>query len=302
MSKLHSLNIYNLSLTNSRFNIYYNLFKLFEKILPDYRYHSPFSIISQGPMIKFTNQDFKDMKEGLDPGGYCVTLTYLYLYIFIKNLNNYDFKDNPLLHFSKLMYKINQCNDNVSTEKCYTLDHLRIFAFNLFQYYYKYISNLIYYNKNEVIITPFLNSSKYLNVLINHLTDNNYTNLLNLQFKIKYIFTNNDEIKIIFNNDNEHTIKKQDGKWENKTDDNNIIKNEIFSWLFYNYSIVNYQDFLSLFIIIMQGEDRSTGNSLINDYKTCYTNSALYYNKYLKYKYKYNIINNSNNNIHIKRY
>ena len=70
--------ICNLSLSGSRFNIYYNLFKLFEKILPGYRYHSPFSIISQGPMINFTKEDFKKINIGLDPEGYCVTLTYLY--------------------------------------------------------------------------------------------------------------------------------------------------------------------------------------------------------------------------------
>ena len=84
------------------------LFILFKKYLPNYKYYSPYSLCY---LHGFNNKN-DNMEESFDPEGYCVTVSYLYLYYFIYFIEKKEYYNitQSDIKFSILMSQLIQKN------------------------------------------------------------------------------------------------------------------------------------------------------------------------------------------------
>jgi uncharacterized protein (UPF0335 family) len=287
-----------LAYTNSRFNIYYNLFRLFEEILPKYKYYSPFSIITQKSLVKVY-----EYKQGFDPEGYCVTLTFMYLYIFLYNtVSSKSDSANPIetlklidpsdtdtttpkkrfIELSNLMIKI--CSNN------YSFNIVRIFAMNLFQYYFKYLYNLTLLNYKIEISYPssILKKNGLIGLLSDIKCDGKILDNINDQ-KIIFNFNHTDQkIQITYNN--KHFELVETNKWTNPllTCTEDVSLSEILRWIFFNnYYTTETQYLDNIFFIERLNKDPNTTHTLHEDYFKCNKSDNYIKKKYLKYKLKY---------------
>jgi len=172
LSNLNNSLRYNINKPES-FNYDNTLLHLFYEILPDYKYYSAYSIMPiNNAFINY------EIITGLDPIGYCITLTYLYLFMILFNISNYTnsqiYKYDNSKYLSFFMTKWIYYYD----DKKYNVTLLRNFANILFQYYNKFIDTLIN-NFNEIQITLYkseiVNYSSIINVLVDYVKEKNLT-------------------------------------------------------------------------------------------------------------------------------
>uniref|UniRef100_A0A6C0EBZ6 Uncharacterized protein n=1 Tax=viral metagenome TaxID=1070528 RepID=A0A6C0EBZ6_9ZZZZ len=288
----------------------YKLLLLFHKFDPKYKYFSAYSVIRPDNMlIPFTS---KSMIDGVDPGGYCKTLTYFYIFLIMINLNNSnDICDNPD-KISILMIKwINYTESIDLFKKNETMINMvRNFAIIIFQYYYKFISTMfdgfkiitidnlkMYDVATRTKIASDMENFKNLKFLdtkcidkqklsfeyfnINHIRNIQY-NITDQQFDVQLIYNNrktmNNDTKILIN----YTEK----------DCNSNINRELAKWYFFNTIFFNnkYNSYKTIFSINNIYNKADENEKTISWNKTidvnCQSRSP-FKKKYLKYKIKY---------------
>ena len=223
------------------------LLLLFNNMLPDYKYYSTYSVARPDKgFIPHTG-----INIGLDPGGYCKTSVYFYVFILMLNIpidpilssEKPDIMLNPILSSDKISIIMIKW---MHTTKLNTPDNLlmlRNFATIIFQYYYKFISLLF---KQLTIITININNNNRDIPIINKFIELKYKDelcksisspipihdlLANLK-TINYSINNESIVEVQFNNTSLINYKEEN-------DCNNYLKQEIVKWYFINNLFIN---------------------------------------------------------------
>ena len=236
--KIFEKNKLNDNINNNYLN---KLFILFKKYLPEYKYYSPYSLC----YLNGFNNKTDYMEKSFDPYGYCVTVSYLYLYYFIYFIEKKEYYNitQSDIKFSILMSQLIQKNIPADEE----LNIKRNFSSILFQYYYKFIYDLL--NKYKILnlkINIDDDIKKYIDINLQELKELKETSI----YELNFIITNK-SISIKLKIDSyliEFSFK--DNKIEATSNNFNIDQYRLYNfiqWLSFNYIYMSKITFLNLF-------------------------------------------------------
>jgi hypothetical protein len=293
----------------------YKLLLLFHKFDSEYKYFSAYSVIrpDNNMLIPFTG---RSMINGVDPGGYCKTLTYFYIFLIMINLNNQNsICDNPD-KISILMIKWINYNESIDPSKKNEtmINMVRNFAIIIFQYYYKFISTMfdgfkiitidnlkIYDVATRTKIASNMEKFKNLKFNDNKCKDNKQLSFeyfdINYFRNIQYNITDGElNVQLIYNNsktknnETEILIDYTEKEKEKEKKCNSYINQELAKWYFFNTIFFNkkynsYKNIFSINHFYNKNDNKpNSWNETIN--QVCLSLSQLKI-KYLKYKIKY---------------
>ena len=277
------------------------LLLLFNNMLPDYKYYSTYSVARpDNRFIPYVG----DMK-GIDPGGYCKTSVYFYVFILMLNIpiepftpifspDKPDLLLNPILSSDKISIIMIKWIHTTEHNKPDYLLILRNFATIIFQYYYKFINSLFHQlttitinindtNRDYDTVINFIQLKKNDVPCKDTLIDDKLHTDLNIITSINYSINSNSVVEVKFNNSMIINYKN------NEDNCNNYLNQEIAKWyfisiLFFNPINAAYKDIYCInhFFKIPSDEGK-----FFIDVKTDCQNNYPFQKKYLKYKIKY---------------